>query len=112
MSQLLKAKIDTIEEGLRTLAERLREIEKAYQQMPQEAKVELELDPKEIGSLPWKLYREGHRSGWIFANQSRAERLAEAIRSSQNGRVKVGDFEYQFSGDQHKFISRRPLKEG
>lgn len=111
MSELLKAKVDALVEALQDALERISEIERTYREMPEEAKAELEVDPKEIENLPWRPYREGHRSGWIFSNQSGAERLAEAIRSSHNGRIEIRGFEYRFSGDQDKFISRRPVKE-
>ena len=75
----------------------------------------LELDSAELEKLPWKPYQEGHRAAWIFSNQQGAEKLAEAIRQSSNGKVIVGEFTYRFSGpkeDRKMFISRTPLKPG
>lgn len=73
----------------------------------------LELYPAELDRLPWKPYHEGHRAAWIFSNQQGAQKLAEAIRASSDGRVEIGDFGYRFSGpkeDRGLFISRNPLK--
>ncbi len=69
------------------------------------------LDPAAIENLGWKLYKEGHRAGWIYANTVGAEGLAAAIK--QQGKVTVGEFEYKFSGrkeEPEKFISRQPIQ--
>jgi hypothetical protein len=75
----------------------------------------LELDPAELEKLPWKPYQEGHRAAWIFSNQQGAEKLAESIRQSSDGKVIVSELSYRFSGpkeDRKMFISRAPLKPG
>lgn len=65
-----------------------------------------ELNPTELDKLPWKEYKAGHRNAWIFANTEGAEKLLEAIKSAQNGRVEVGEFVYRLSGKELQFISR------
>jgi hypothetical protein len=65
---------------------------------------------EEIDQLPWKLYKEGHRAAWIFANKAPV-RLLELL---DKGPVEIGEFAYRFSGpldDPKKFVSRAPVHE-
>jgi len=70
-----------------------------------------ELNPAELDKLPWKEYKPGHRNAWIFANTEGAERLFEAIKSVQSGKVEVGGFVYRLSGKELQFISRTVVAE-
>lgn len=109
--QKLEAQLTAIRDGLRTIVEKLSQIDKAYREMPQEAKAELELSPEQLEKLPWKPYREGHRAAWIFADTEGAEKLHELIKESETGKVPIGEFEYRLSkGDNRDFISRNPIK--
>ena len=73
------------------------------------------LDPEVLDRLPWRPYKEGHRAAWIFTNTPDAENLAEAIRHSETGQIKAGEFVYDFSGrkdeDPTMFIRRTPIEE-
>lgn len=67
----------------------------------------------ELGKLPWKPYKEGHRAAWIFADTKGAEQLAEMIRHSEEGKVEIAEFTYRFSGPKENptmFISRNPTE--
>lgn len=70
------------------------------------------LDPAELDKLPWKLYKQGHRAGWVFTDK--AEQLAQLIRHSETGMVQIGEFEYDFSGPKGEnptlFIRRTPIE--
>ena len=68
------------------------------------------LDPAQLEKLPWTPYHKGHRAAWIKTEQEGAEKLVEAIKSSPDGKVEIGDYLYRFSGDQKQFISRNPTK--
>jgi hypothetical protein len=77
-----------------------------------------QLDPDESAKLPWKNYRtkqpcKPDEAGWIFRNTPRADVLAELIERQGNGaRVQIGrcTFEVKFSGSEHQFIGRAPVK--
>lgn len=73
------------------------------------------LDPEVLDRLPWRPYKEGHRAAWIFTTTPDAENLGEAIRHSETGQVRVGEFVYDFSGrkdeDPTMFIRRTLIEE-
>jgi len=81
-------------------------------QKPSAAAPAPQLDPKTLDGLPWRLYKEGHRAGWVFTDKT--EQLAEVIRHSEEGKVVIGEFEYKFSGPKDGnptlFISRTPIE--
>lgn len=101
--QLLKAKVDAIEEGLNALMQRLNEINTAYQEMPPEAKAQLSLDAKTLDELPWTPFKNG-KGAWIFSDT--LPELKKALL--ERGSIEIGSFRYKLSGDQDKFLVRFP----
>lgn len=77
-----------------------------------------QLDPDELSKLPWKTYKrkepaKENDAAWIFRNTPGAEALADLIEKHDNGvQVQIGPhkFEVKFSGVQHQFIGRAPVK--
>lgn len=66
-----------------------------------------------ISKLPWKNYQtketaKSNEAAWIFANTQGLEVLIAELKT--HDKVLVGSFEYAFSGKEHQFISRKPLK--
>lgn len=76
--------------------------------LQEKQKPAIELDPTELGKLPWQAYKKGNGS-WIFSNTRGAEKLAQLIKESATGKIPIGEAEYRFSGAEHKFISRTPI---
>ena len=68
-------------------------------------------NPQELDRLDWRLYKEGHRAGWIFSN--RAPRSLATILEKQD-QISIGSFSYRFSGPSDKprlFVSRVPTED-
>jgi len=108
--QKLNAQIQAICEALKGLVSRLDEIERSFKEMPPDVKAKEALDPEELERLPWRAYREGHRSGWIFADTKGAEQLREILKEAKRP-IRVGEFSYRLSkGQNREFISRNPIK--
>ncbi len=69
------------------------------------------LDLRKMENLDWKLYRQGHRAGWIFAGKAPKILTEELDKKTQ---ITAGEFTYRYSGpaDRPKlFVSRTPVKE-
>lgn len=108
--QRLRAEIDAIKQGLEGILAKLSEIEKAYQQLPTQAKAEMALSKELLNKLPFKPYKEGSKAGWIFADISEAKQLYDLIKESKTGKVPLHGFEYSISkGETREFIGRRPI---
>jgi len=106
----LEAQINTIRDGLSEILKRLDKIERVYEELPAKVKAEVELNPEDLDALPWRLYKEGHRSGWVFSDQEGAEKLLELIKESKED-IHIGNFKYHLShGDNRSFISRNPVE--
>lgn len=62
MSEVVKAKVNAIVEGLQAILERVQEIEKAYREAPKEVWGEIEntscIDPAELEKLPWTRWQK------------------------------------------------------
>jgi len=101
--QLLKAKVDAIEEGLKTITERLIDIDKAYEELPPEVKAQLSLDSDALNKLSWIIFKNG-KGAWTFSDK--APDLKKALL--ERGSIQIGSFQYKLSGDQNKFITRYP----
>jgi len=101
--QLLKAKVDAIEEGLKTITKRLIDINKAYEELPPEAKAQLSLDSEALDKLSWTTFKNG-KGAWTFSDK--APDLKKALLEC--GSIQIGSFQYKLSGDQNKFITRYP----
>ncbi len=68
------------------------------------------IDLGDLEKLPWTLYRQGHRSGWVFSDKA-PKSLTDQL---EKGPVAIGQFSYKFSGPEEKlklFVSRTPVKE-
>ena len=103
MNQLLKAKIEAIEESLNALMQRLNEINTAYHEMPPQAQATLSLDHETLNQLPWTPFTNSN-GAWIFSDK--VPELKKALMNQ--GAVEIGPFRYKLSGDQNKFIARFP----
>ena len=65
-----------------------------------------------LDQLPWKLYREGHLAGWVFAEKAPKALLDRLEREAKP--IAIGEYRYRFSGPQESpklFIARAPAKE-
>jgi len=73
------------------------------------------LDINRIDKLPWKHYQTkevvgpGH-TGWILWERDGGAELARAIRESPEQKLKLGPYEFVFSGKEKHFISRRVIE--
>ncbi len=107
----------TLQEGAKDLSKALDELvaeeKKRIQSVsPTQTVSGDQLTAQALDPLPWKLYREGHRAGWIFTEKAPkplVDRLDEEGKS-----IVIGDFRYRFSGPEEQprlFVSRVPLAE-
>jgi len=101
--ELLKAKVTAIEDGLKALTERLKQINAAYEEMPTEAKAQLSVDPEALDQLPWIPFKNNN-GAWTFSDK--APDLKSALL--ERGSVEIGAFRYKLSGDENKFLVRFP----
>lgn len=80
----------------------------------------IEVKAEELERLGWTSYTTKQpatqeEAGWIFTSdrdgriKPEVEPLLKALSNSQNGRLKIGGFEYRLSGS-GRFIQRRPLR--
>jgi hypothetical protein len=85
------------------------------------------LDLAELETLPWTTYHTKTRAkpgeaGWIknpefFKDikdepaRSRAIELAKAIKAAE-GKLQLGEYEFTLSGEDDRFIGRRPVSQG
>lgn len=73
------------------------------------------LDPAQLDKLPWKHYQTkelvgpGH-TGWILWERDGGADLAKIIRESQEQKLKIGPYEFVFSGKEKQFISRKVVE--
>jgi hypothetical protein len=97
----------------RTLEELLAEEKKRIQSTgPAQPPGENQLTAQALDRLPWKLYREGHRAGWIFTEKA-PKPLVDRLEQEDKSIV-IGDFRYRFSGPDEQpklFVSRAPVEE-
>ena len=71
-------------------------------------------DLKNLNELPWKSYKTKEKAdlneaGWIFTKTAGAEGIAATLKTN-DGKAKIGDFEYQLQGPERQFIARKPSK--
>ena len=67
-----------------------------------------------LNELPWKSYKtkekaEPTEAGWIFTKTEGAEALVATLKTN-DGKAKIGNFEYQLQGPERQFIARKPVK--
>jgi hypothetical protein len=76
---------------------------------PDTATATPELKPEDLDKLPWRLFQEGRRAGWIFADTPGAEKLSDAIVDA-HGKLRIGEFQYVLTTGKtgREFISRNP----
>lgn len=130
MSELVKAKVNAIVEGLQTILERIQEIEKTYQEAPREVKAGIEIPRIDLGDvegLPWTKWQkdaQGNRvpskqgePGWIknpayFTSLEAPPVQLELVKAIKRagGKLELGEYLFQFSGKNDMFITRRPRK--
>jgi len=73
------------------------------------------LDLAAVDALPWKSYQtkelvgSGH-TGWIMWEKDGGGFLAKAIEESPNKHLKLGPYEFSFSGREGQFISRKVVE--
>jgi len=73
-------------------------------------------DEASLDRLPWKLFREGQKDGWVFSdlNDATVQQLRIFLEAQDKLPVPIGRFNYRFSGfKEHprKFVSRSLIKE-
>jgi len=106
MSEIAIDMIKAIRERLNEIISDLSKMEDAMKNAPPGAIEEAELPKEALDGLPWKSYKSGSGE-WIFSNLENlvAQSLREAL-ARNNGKIKLHDFTYRFSGQDNKFISR------
>jgi hypothetical protein len=70
---------------------------------------------QDLDKLPWRSYKSKQaatpdESAWLFGNTKGAEKLLENLKAN-DGKVKLGTFEYSISGQEKQFIARNPVKQ-
>lgn len=132
MSELVKAKVDAIIEGLQSILQHVQEIERTYHEAPREAQAEIEaisrIDLEELEKLPWTQWKKDAQGNRIPAKQGEPGwlknpayftsleappvqlDLVKAIKKA-GGRLELGEYVFQFSGDNNMFVTRRPKRE-
>ena len=106
MSDIALDTIKAIRERLNEIIADLNKMEDALKNAPPGAIEEVELPKEALDGLPWKPYKSG-KGSWIFSNleDATAKKLREFL-AKNNGRLKLHDATYRFSGQDNKFISR------
>jgi hypothetical protein len=70
---------------------------------------------EEIDKLPWRSYQTkdligpGHHA-WILWERDGGEELAKAIREAPEQKLKIGPYEFAFSGKEKQFLSRKVVE--
>lgn len=105
-------KVELIDEFLIKIGE-AKEYSEAAKTSPPEQNESSQLPGKNFDNLPWKSYKTKQAAGpndaaWIFSNAKDAEALLSALKS-QDGKAKIGSFEYQLQGTERQFIARKPV---
>lgn len=123
---LLEALADAFIESWESGLQKAKEIRRTYDQLPPEAKAELEIPDIDLHRLEhdpeWRSWRkdadgrctfaaEEGKAGWIRIKNAgnTVATLYKAIKRQGLNKVSLGLFEYKLSGDD--FLQRRPLKE-
>ncbi len=106
MNEIARDIIKAIRERLNEIIADLDKMEDALNNAPPGAVEEVELPKEALDALPWKLYKSG-KGEWIFSNLENptATNLRETL-TKNNGKLKLHDATYRFSGQDNKFISR------
>lgn len=76
---------------------------------------------EDVEKLPWKSYKEtdeeGNKklvgpehAGWIFWEKDGGGPLARLIDESPDKKLKLGPYEFAFSGNQRQFIGRKAVE--
>lgn len=132
MSELVKAKVDAIVEGLQAILEHVQELDRAYQEAPKEVQAEIDAIPRtdlaELEKLPWTRWQkdeQGNRiparqgeSGWLkspayFTSLEAPPAQLELVKAIKKagGKLELGEYTFSFSGKSDMFITRRPKRE-
>src|SRR3989337_443710 len=80
-----------------------------------EAPAPVKQSVEELDKLPWKHYQTkevvgpGH-AGWILIERDGGDELAKAIRESPEQKLKIGPYEFVFSGKEKQFLSRKVVE--
>ena len=67
---------------------------------------------EEFDKLPWKHYQTkalvgpGH-TGWILVERDGGQTLAKLIEACPEKKLRVGQYEFSFSGEKNQFLSRQ-----
>ena len=124
---LADAFIEAWEAGLK----RAKEIRRAYGQLPQATKAEIEAIPRidlaELEELPWTKWKKDDKGNRIRAGQGEPGwvknpayftgfeappvqlELVKTIKKA-GGKLELGEYIFDFSGQDQMFITRRPKK--
>ena len=105
---LLKAKIDTIQEDLADIVKRLQEIEENWNNLPKHERTRLGLDPEEIDKLSWTTFKGRSKGEWIFSSED--PRLKDVLLKN-HGKMDFEDYHYKLSGEDNRFINRFPMSD-
>lgn len=106
MSEIALNTIKEVRERLNEIINDLNKREDALKIAPPGAIEEIELPKEALDGLPWKPYKNNNGE-WIFSNLENliVQSLRDAL-AKNNGRIKLHDATYRFSGQDNKFISR------
>lgn len=128
---LEEALADAFIETMESYVQRAKEIRRAYGQLPQATKAEIEAIPRidlaDLEDLPWTKWKkdeQGNRipasigePGWIknpayftgFEAPAVQLELTKALKKT-GGKLELGEYTFSFSGQDEMFITRRPKK--
>lgn len=128
---LEEAMLDTVIEGYQSIVNRLKELRKAWGELPQATRAHMGTVPginlEELEKLPWTTWKkdeEGNRTpakpgepGWVknpayFTSLETPPiqlELVEAIKKA-GGKLELGGYTFSFSGKDEMFVTRRPRK--
>jgi hypothetical protein len=70
---------------------------------------------EDLSKLPWKSYKtkqdaKENEAAWIFSNCAGGEVLLATLKAKNDGKARIGTYDFQLQGNQKQFISRRPVK--
>lgn len=70
---------------------------------------------EDVNKLPWKDYQKKEpvspeHSGWIFWERDGGGQLAKLLEESPDKKLKLGPYEFAFSGNQKQFIGRKVVE--
>lgn len=106
--ELLRAKMDVIQEGLASIVKRLQEVDESWNKLHKHERIRLGLNPEEIDKLSWTPFKGRSKGEWIFSSD--APKLKDVLLKN-NGKLDFEGYHYKLSGEDNRFINRFPMSD-